>query len=429
MEHKKIPSFKRRLFPVLLFSMVTFTGVAQDSTAVKNDSTGIRRAIYWAKKGQHDKAKEICRSFLLKHPQDPEAAILLGRLYSWNKQFDSARTCLKNVLSRQPANEEALQAIINVELWSNQLDQALVYCDKALALSPGSESLLIKKAKVYNKQAKYKEASQLVEQVLRINPVNEEALRFREYLKKKTAVRYEKSGIGLLYQHDHFNNSYAPWDYASLYLFHKSKIGMVSGSVNYASRFRASGVQYEINLYPRISSSMRAYLGAAYSKDSVFPSGNFGAGLYHKLFEKAELDAGIRYLTFSRLPDPILIYTGAISISSKRVWTSFRTYLTPQPAGISQSYYLTGRYYMNNPKNNITLIVNTGLSPNDYLDPISGKTYNFPTKSNRVKMAFQTVFLSQKNILKCSLAYERRIYNAGIARERISTGIGIERLF
>ncbi len=418
-----------RILPVLLLSIFSKISFAQDITGIKKDSTGIKRAIYWAKKGEHEKAKQICQSIIRKYPHNAETEILLSRLYSWDKQFDSARIFLTDVINHQPANEAALQAIINVELWSNHLDKALVYCNTGLAFYPNSEELLIKKAKLYNKQSKYKDATKMVEQVLSFNPNNQEAIQFREYLKKKINTLPEKNGVGLSYLYDRFNNMYAPWNFGSLYFFHRGEGMRLEAGVNYFSRFHSSGTQYELNLYPKISSSMRAFIGGAYSKDSVFPLYNLGVGLYHKLYKKGELEVGARYLNFSRLPYPIMIYTGAFSMSTHRFWASIRTYLTPQHAGINQSYYLTVRYYMPNPQKYLALTLNTGLSPHDYLDPISGKTYNYPTRSKRIKMAYQTVFLSAKNILKLSVAYEKRDYYLGNSRERISTGLGFERLF
>lgn len=431
MQRKKIYSpYRVRKFPAILFFILfVSTASAQDSTVTKKDSVGIQRAIYWTKKGQHEKAKNICQAILKKYPHHTETEILLGRLYSWSEQFDSARLLLKAVVDREPANEEALNAIINVELWSEKLDQALLYCKQALAQYPKSESLLLKKAKVLNKKHDYKEASKAIDQILQINPFNKDALEFREYLKKKTAGQPEKNAIGISYRYDYFNNTYAPWNFASMNYFHRGKGANILASINYANRFHVNGIQYELNLYPRISSSLRAYAGGAYSGDSIFPAYNIGAGLYYKLFKKAELELGARYLNFTRLPDPIIIYTGAFSISQKRVFGSIRTYLSSAKAGLNQSYYLTGRYYMKDPKKNITLVLNTGLSPHDYFDPISNKTYNYPARSRRIRLAYQTPLLSKKNILKFSLGYERRVYYAGNSRDRVSAGIDIERLF
>lgn len=417
------------MIPVLFLTMLCSVSFGQDSTIIKKDTVGIQRAIYWTKKGEHIKAEKICLKILDKYPHHTATEILLGRLYSWNKQFDSARLFLNDVLNREPGNEDAINAIINVELWSNKPEQALIYCDKGLKLFPNSEDLLMKKAKALNKKFNYKEASKVIDQILRINPANNEAIQFRDYLRKKTAGQPEKNAIGVTYRYDHFNNSYSPWNFVSMYFFHKGRGGSILTSINYANRFHANGIQYELNIYPRLSSSMRAFIGGAYSKDSIFPVYNVGAGLYYKLFKQAELEFGVRYLNFSRLPDPIIIYTGAFSMSYRRFFGSIRTYLTPIQAGLNQSYYFTSRYYMKNSQKNITLVLNTGLSPHDYFDPITNKTYNYPTKSKRIGLAYQTLLLSKKNVVKFSFGYEKRVYYSSNNRDRISAGFEIARLF
>lgn len=418
----------KKLIPLLFIGIGPLASFAQNALAPAKDSTGYQQAVYWAKKGQHDTAEKICRAILKKDPSQTRTEVLLGRLYSWDRKFDSARIFLKDALSHRPDNE-SYEAIINLELWSGQTDQALIYCNDALSRYPLSEKLLIKKAKVYNKQARYMEAYQVVQQVLQIDPANREALEFEKYLKGKIAARKETSAIGLSYQYDYFTQNYPPWTYVSLYFFHKARGGNLSAAVNYANRFQSPGVQYELNWSPRISSSMRAILGAAYSKDSVFPGWNLTAGLRHSLFKKVEWEAGLRYLTFTSFPGHLLLYTGALNLSFNRFWISGRTYLTAQPAGLDQSYYLTTRYFGKNPKNSITLLLSTGSFPHDYLDPVSGKAFNYSNRSQRVRLGYQTVFLSPKNILKLSAGYEQRNYYSGLTVERITAGIGIERWF
>src|ERR1700730_15847933 len=229
-----------RTLPILFLIISSTVSFAQDTASRKTDTSGTRRAIYWIKKGQHDKAKKICQDIMLTHPNDLESKVLLGRLYSWDKQFDSARIVLQDVVTRDPGNQEALNALINVELWSGKFNEGLELCQKALSQYPNSENLLLKKAKIYNKQGKYKEASLIVDRVLELNPVNQEALQFRSYLKQKLAGQVEKNGIGAFYQYDQFNNSYSPWNYASLYFFHKGNAGMITGSFNYTNRLVAS---------------------------------------------------------------------------------------------------------------------------------------------------------------------------------------------
>ncbi|GAC1589723.1 MAG: hypothetical protein NVS3B19_09890 [Ginsengibacter sp.] len=184
-----------------------------------------------------------------------------------------------------------------------------------------------------------------------------------------------------------------------------------------------------MSLYPRISSHSRAFIGGGYSPSLIFPTFNVGAGLYHSFFKKTELEIGVRYLNFQNIEKPIIIYTSSFSLSYKQWWFLARTYLTPKVGSINQSYYLTAKYYMNNPINNIALTLNSGMSEHDYIDPDSGKTFNFPTRSKRIKLAFQHGLFSTKTILKLSSAYEIRNYYQNPSKERISLGIGLERMF
>lgn len=424
-----IPPTPGVVFSVILLIAVSVSCFGQISSGMK-DSVMLREAIYSAKNGQHDKAKALCREILRENPGDNAAAILLGRVYSWDRQFDSARAALSPVLSRNPNDKMALEAMINVELWSDHPDKAMDYCNRALARYPGSESLMMKKAKIYVRQKKYEEAKQLDNQIISLHPDNREAQQLKEYLKGRHAAPVKKNRVGIYYQYDHFSNTYTPWSYASLYYARKGNLGGLWAGVNYAHRFNANGLEYELDLYPKISATTRAFIGGAYSKDTIFPAYRLGASLYQKLFRPLELEAGIRYLSFTNLPDPIIIYTGALSVSYQRIRASFRTYLTPQSAGgLNQAYYLTLRYYMHQPEKNITLILNSGLSPRDYTDPISGKAYNFPTKSQQIRIAYETPFLSLQNILKISAGYENRAYHLGASRGRISAGAGYERKF
>ena len=413
---------------VLFLSLFSLVAFGQDSSFLRMDSAAVheyRQAVYWTKNGRHDLAKSI---LLKQNPRLTASSVLLGRLYSWDKQFDSARIFLKEALAVQPANEEAWLALIHNESWSGHPDQALVYCQDALSRYPYSEKLLIQRSKAYGKLGRYKEAHDAIEKALQVNPSNGKAIQLEKYLKAKMATA-PKNGVGVSYQYDHFNQTYTPWNYGSFYFFHKGRAGGVAAAVNYADRFQQSGVQYELNLYPRFTSSLRGWLGAAYSQDSVFPGWNVGAGLSQTIFRRAEVEAGARYLTLYAYPDPLWIYTGAFSVSFQRWWVSFRAYLTAKVAGTDESYYFTTRYYFNYHHNNIALMLNTGSFPHDYFDPASGKAFNYATRSQRVRLGYQTPFLSVRNILKFNVGYERRDYYTGLTLERMTAGIGIERLF
>lgn len=415
-----------KYFLLMAFTIIACSSIyAQNTTSHKDE---MKKAIYWVSKAKYDNAKTECIKILQKNPKQADAAVLLAKLYSWEYKFDSARTLLSNVLQNQPANKDALNAMVNVELWSKHYDKALAYANRGLEAYPNAEDFLIKKAKAYEKQGNYTEASKVINKAVEINPDNKEALKVQEILKNKKQVTASKSAVGIYYQNDRFTNNYTPWNYVSAYFYTVSKRGGLSAGINYATRFNITGTQYELNLYPRISKVTRAFIGGGFSKDKIFPEYKFGVSLYQKVFKIAELEGGIRYLSFKKLA-PIIIYTGGLSISSGHWRGTIRTFLTPRASTLNQSYQLSARYSFKNPDNRIMLVLSTGLSPQNYLDTVSYKTYNYPKTSNRIELRYQTPFFSDKTILKVAGGYEMNDYYTGKKRERIFAGIGIERSF
>ncbi len=418
-------SFLLALFIFIFVSSSYSQGIAKQSS----DSSGLRKAIYLISIGQSDKAIADCKRILEKKPNETDAKILLARLYSWEYRFDTARIILLNVLQDQPVNKDALNALVNVELWSKHYDQALSYADRGLSVYPDNEKLLIKKTEILVRQDNFVEASKLINKVIKIYPKSKEALKMQALIKDKKVKSTPKNAIGLFYQHDGLNKGYTPWNSVSAYFYSIRKWGIFSAGINYANRYGINGTQYELDLFPRISSSMRAYVGAAYSKDYIFPNYNFEFSVYQKFLKIAEFEAGGRYLSYRRYSSPLLIYTGGVRVSKGHWQGKILTYLIPQSSKVNQSYRFSLRHSFKNPDNRIMIVFNTGLSPRNLLDTVNYKGYIFPKKSNRIEFRYQRPFLSNNTIIKASAGYEKNEYFTGLKRHRISAGIGIERLF
>lgn len=418
-----------RLFIVFILILISSSSFAQYNLKAAADSGSMHIAIYWIRQGQTGNAKMECKKVLQRHPARADASVLLARIYSWEKKFDSARTLLNGVLRNQPNNPGALNALINVELWTKHYDQALVYAGRGIATYPKSADFLAKKSKIYEKQGKYAEASKLINKTLQLNPHHKEALQLQEILKHKKPVKYSINAVGVKYQNDQFNKTFTPWNYVSAYYYTIRKWGGLSANVNYANRFNKNGIQYELNISPRITKSLRANIGTSYSNDFIFARYNVSAALYQRVLKIAEVEAGARYLLFKSLAKPILIYTAGLSVMNKHWRGTIRTYLTPQTAAINQSYQLSARYAFKNINDRLVLTLNTGLAPANYLDTINNKGYIYPRNSRRIELSYQRPVFSKNDIMKMSVGYEKNEYFSGIKRDRISLGIGIEHLF
>jgi uncharacterized protein HemY len=95
------------LFFMIMFSHLIFSAKAKpysvDTTSYENLW---QKAKCFAYAGERVKAKALCVQ-LSSRSEDPDASVLLGRLYAWEGQYDSARTVLRKVLSLFPAYYDA----------------------------------------------------------------------------------------------------------------------------------------------------------------------------------------------------------------------------------------------------------------------------------------------------------------------------------
>ena len=124
--------------------------------------------------GERKKAKSFCTQLVIRSG-DPDAAVLLGRLHSWDGQYDSARTVLKGVLKNYPAYYDAVDALIDLEYWSSAYDTSASYCDLGLEKHAGNPTYLLKKAKVLNAQNKMEEAVEILTNLVKADRNNTEA--------------------------------------------------------------------------------------------------------------------------------------------------------------------------------------------------------------------------------------------------------------
>ena len=136
-------------------------------------------------------------------------------------------------------------------------------------------------------------------------------------------------------------------------------ISYLYARVNYASRSfgssAKSGIQFELDLYPRITKGFYAYLNGGYSSSSIFPKYRLGGELYKSLPFSFEISAGIRYLDFSSTQ--VYIYTGYLGKYYKNYWFSFRPFFTLKPSGVSFTGIWIVRRYLEDAENYIYTLI------------------------------------------------------------------------
>ena len=414
------PKFFRKI--VLLCFCLYFSPAVFAQTGFDTDSA-YQVARGFAFSGRRAEARILLRKILELKPTYAEPQTLLGRTYSWDGKYDSARIELTKVLSYSPKNEDATNALIDTELWSDNYSSALLLSNTALKeIDPRSEEFLLKKIRALNNLERYKEAFATVEELLKINPKNEKAISLAESIKKETRI----NKIGMSYDYDRFSSTFTPWTGISAFYSRKTKyLGSVIGRINYANRFNTPGVQYEADMYPKLTKKIYSYFNVGFSKADIFPRFRFGFSLYSSFPHSFEGEIGVRYLKFN---SSTYIYTGSISKYISNFWFSLRPTLIPDTLGFSKSVSLITRYYLKGSSDNyLNLTLSTGLSPDQYnKDSTLAKTPNVGSKA--IKMGFQHLFY-KRFIYSAGVIFRKDEYRKGLYRNNFNFSTGLEMFF
>jgi YaiO family outer membrane protein len=321
------------------------------------------------------------------------------------------------VIDQDPSSEDGVSAFADLEFWHGNSVRALQLCESGLKHHPASIELLIKKSRILIDLERYIEANLALQEVISLDFKNTEAralaARIRENVaKNKAGIQYD-----FIYFDKQFND---PWHLVSARYGRQTRMGSIAANINYASRFKSSGVQFEVDAYPRISNRFYTYVSGAYSPDQgVFPSYRAGFSLYANLPQSFEADAGFRYLNFG---DGTWTYTGSVGKYIRNYWLNVRGYVTPGNKNLSQSYTLTGRYYFGGPEDYLTLALGSGISPDDRSNILQLKG-NSTLQSQKITAGYRNAFHTFY-VLAINAGITRQEYLKDKTGTQLETSIG-----
>lgn len=404
----------RRIIGLLLI-LVSFTfGAHAQSWKQLNVDELFVKARKTAFEGNREEARAMLNEILDRSPDYFEVRVFLARTYAWDQQRDKAREELKKVLAKSPNLEDALSALCDVEMWDEQYNQALATANQALQHYKNAEDFLYKKVVILYELKRTKEASAIIERLLEINPAHAKGNQLKQNL-KAAGLKYI---AGVIYSADVFSRTFNPAHYLSAQLAREFSWGSAIVRMNYSNRFQSSGVQAEIDLYPRIANGVYAYLNYGYANSALFPDHRFGGEVYSKLPKSFEASAGMRYLNFGS-GNTVAIYTGSVGWYVKNYWVSFRPYITPGNAGSSFSSSLSLRRYFQDGDNYLGITGGFGFSPDDRkIQSSSGLSTEgiYLLKSQRIGLQWQKTFTHQLflsvnvNVSRQELSFDRGNY-------------------
>ncbi len=355
---------------------------AQTTTDLTSDELFTQARNIPKEKENYPQIIVLLKTALKSSPNYADIRLFLGRVYTWSDKLDSARYQFNQVLAKDIKNTEAHSALFDLEYWNESYSRALDHANMGLLHDPNSAELTLKKAKALNALRDSRQAVAFLKSYNARNPDQDTTQTYYNDLRKSNT----KNAISVGYEYVYFDKRFKdPWQFASIGYTRMTGLGSVTGSLLYANRFTKQGLQGEIEAYPSISKNIYAYVGAAYSNASIFPSFRSGVSLYYVLPKSFDAETGFRYLNFSS--SKTYIYVLAVGKYSGNFYFNLKTYLTPGVDDLSQSFTFSTKYYFSDRYNQIGAQIGTGLSPDDYMRNITGlgnlRTYKLGVNYSR----------------------------------------------
>lgn len=379
------------IFRIIFFAVciaASFHASAQLNHSGENIDETFQLARQKAFAGRGEEARILLITILEQQPQHQDARMLLARSYAWDKQYNQARQHLQKVKEHMPSNEEAIHARVDVEMWDEQFQAALIEVNKGLEYYSASEELLFKKSQILSLLNRFNEAVTTLDQLLVVNPEHEPGM----FLKSQLASKQLKYNVGLKYSVDIFNRSFDPAHHASVQVSRINSWGTSIVRVNYANRFLMQGVQPELELYPKISKRIYAYVNYGGSTSVLFPKHRFGAEVYGTVSKKLEASIGLRHLYFESF-NQATIYTGSVGWYINKYWVSFRPSLITNQIVSTYSSSLTIRRYFKNEETYLDFSASLGLLPDErrFQSGVTPEVSTYSLRSKSVGLTWQKV--------------------------------------
>ena len=305
---------------------------------------------------QRKQAQDTLLSILTKYSDYHEIRTFLATTYSWDAEYKKAATEFTAVLTKDPKNKTTWIAAINNELWGDLPFSALEMTITALKHFPNDAEILHLKASAQENTYNPLEALITVDYLLTQNPDDQKAKDFKISLNKILS----QNTIGINSSVDFYSDVFDPMQYHAFKYGRQTKYGSIIGKVIFNRRFNENGLQYEVDLYPKILKGLYAYVNVGLSNSFLFPDVRFGAELYKSLPRSFEISLGFRTLQYSTTTT---LYTGSLGWYYGNSYWSFRPYIAPGGAGTSNSGTISYRKYRSDADNYLGLTLGIGFSP------------------------------------------------------------------
>lgn len=296
--------------------------------------------------GEYAQAREILSGKLQEHPDDRDFQTLFAKTYSWEGNYPEARRVLNGITSSHRQETEAWRASVRNEIYSRNWSLALGMVNKALIYLPEDPVLNQLRSEILlSHQAEIASGSQ----------------DSQPHRKERAEKPLTNHGLFLRSSAEGFSSTFKPMYSQAVGLELVGNAGKLIPALQVDRRFEIDGLQWQLDIYPRITKQLYAYAGYAYSTAPIFPDHRVGGELYYNTKNQWEFSGGARYFKFR--DGDALVYTGSAGKYDKNTYWSARSFVTMDDSGVPAiSGLLLGRKYFKDALHYLGLSVGYGYN-------------------------------------------------------------------
>lgn len=403
---------------ILMLFFVLQGAFSQDMAYDGDPDASFFTARDLAFKGNRTVARDTLKQILTKYPDYVDVRNLLAKTYSWDGAYETARKHFNIITSVERRNKEVWIAAIKNELYAKSYATALGLANKALYYLEADADL----------QELRQRAMDSIYEMQGEDAVNE-----GEHKVDSLEIGNNKNSVRISNSFEVFDILFDPFISSSLEYKRETKYGSILPRVNYSNRFDTNGLQYEIDLYPKVSKTFYGYLNYGFSDASIFPKHRAGAELYANLPKAMEASLGVRYIDFRNSDATIL--TGSVGLYRGNYYFSLRPYFSPRPDGSANfSGTFLMRKYLKSADHYWGINAGYGISPELRQFRVDGallaQTLLY-VESQQLNLEYQFTGKGANHVYRTNLGVTRQevIFDPGKFFWAISAGISYQSRF
>ncbi|MET1259336.1 YaiO family outer membrane beta-barrel protein [Flagellimonas sp. DF-77] len=421
-----------RTYTLLVLVFMIFRLSAQ--SVAFTDMEAFEEAYELAFDDKYQAAKTVLLEADVNKNDQLEAQLLLAHTHSWAGQYGKARELFNKITTVHRSNRTAWISAVKNELYAGNNAIAIGLANKGLVYIPKDRELLrlLSMAKTRYAKTEYPALGWHNQDTRPAKKATKVAATGPPAPEQITEPELPKNRIGVNNSFTVFSERYDPMIFSSVSFLRRTKFGSIIPRINYSNRLGQHGVQFDIDLYPKIAKKMYAYINYGYSNAEIYPSHKFGGDLYWNFNIPAafEFSAGGRFIK-TRTQD-ITIITNSLGHYSGNYYFSLRSYITPRPDNLTRfSSNLLVRKYFRDGENFLGFNVGMGFSP-ELRQYFSGEELLSETilyiETQRLNLEYQFTSKNSPNIYRMNLGVRRQelAFDSGRFFWGISAGINYQ---